>query len=132
MSETNVVKDESGVAQRSELQPVVKRLDSDELLDRLACMLGIAAHESAEVRWNDEYFKMKVIRRAIEQLDIAWNGEDRGKYCIDKDAVAEKVEQLELENILAKWASRRFGYSAPPNVQLRLVDGLVVLHVLRR
>jgi len=58
-------------------RPVQRRVmpkNSLNLMDDLAAKLGIAGDESTEVRWNDEVYKRRVLRAAIEQLDRAWNG----------------------------------------------------------
>jgi hypothetical protein len=60
-------------AQPSDLERLVMHKNSDELIDKLALMLGIAGDESAEERWGDEVFKRKVLRGAIIALDAAWN-----------------------------------------------------------
>lgn len=39
-----------------------------ELIDELATLVGVAGDESAEARWNDEIFKRRVLRRAIEMI----------------------------------------------------------------
>lgn len=57
----------------TELERLVMHKNSEELIDKLALMLGIAGDESAEARWSDEVFKRKVLRGAIIALDAEWN-----------------------------------------------------------
>jgi hypothetical protein len=70
MSATN---EASPAANGGDLEQLVMHKTSEELIDKLALMLGIAGDESAEARWNDEWFKRKVLRAAILALNKAWN-----------------------------------------------------------
>lgn len=44
-----------------------------ELLDELATLIGVAGDESTEARWNDEIYKRRVLRRAIDLIKALSN-----------------------------------------------------------
>ena len=76
-----------------------KLTSSDELIDQLAILLGVSGNASIEIRWNDELFKRRVLRSAIDQVERSFTS-------IGKDKVSDYEKSLKLIERLGAIAAK--------------------------